>query len=58
MARFTVTFEVECDTIQQARTIAFSRLDYCEQIDPEDGGPFDYQINNVVVLEGGISQGS
>lgn len=45
MSRFRITIEIECDTLEQAETVANERLGYDEEYDdPATGAPFEYKI--------------
>lgn len=44
MPKFNFLVCVETDTLAHAETALGSRLSYDEEIEPEDGGPFDYEF--------------
>ena len=51
MPDFDYLVTVTAETQEQADTVMAARLEYCEEIDPDDGGPFDYTIQ--WIAEGG-----
>ena len=44
MPKFNFLVCIETDTREHAKIALNSRLCYNEEIDPEDGGPFDYRF--------------
>lgn len=44
-ATHTFLVTVKADTWEQALTVMSARMDHDEVIDPDDGGPFDYQLS-------------
>lgn len=44
MPFYSYLVTVECETESQALMVMAYRLDHDEEIEPDDGGPFDYTI--------------
>jgi hypothetical protein len=47
MPTYEVTVVIETETAEQAHIVLSSRIGHDEEIDPDDGGPFDYTIDSL-----------